>query len=57
MRKTQNPLIKYERELVNILFQNNTVKFVSTKNKLFFKDVKTELHSLVQELKDKNRRI
>jgi len=57
MLNTKNPLIKYEQELVNILFQNNIVTFVSTKNKLNLKEIKIELHSLVQELKEKNRNL
>jgi len=53
----KNPLIKYEQELVNILFQNNTVTFVSTKNKLNLKEMKMQLSILIKELKEKNRNL
>jgi hypothetical protein len=52
--KIENPLMIDEKELVNILFFNNSSLFISKEKKLNFKGIKIELHSLVKKLKEKN---
>jgi len=51
--KIENPLMRDEKELVNILFLNNRSSFISKKKKLNFKEMKIELTNLVIQLKEK----